>query len=322
MRQYHLSRIIFMIVILAFISGCSEDTKMTKHSSLKIGVLRIDDSLPLYVAEKDQLFQKYGADVELIKFGSASDQSKAMEAGELDGMMTDMIVQNLIKKGGIDVKTIALALGATEKEGRFLVVSSPHSSIVEPKQLVGQSVMISENTMMDYLMEQYERHLKLDSSEITKIHLPNLSLRVDTVLAGKEAQAAILPEPLASYAVAQGANIVIDDTTLGENFSQSVIVMTQKNITENRAVIENFLSAYNEAIKQLNQHPEKYFELALKVANVPEILKGHYAVPVFTPNCVPAQENVERISDWLVSRGLLDKAFPYEDLVETSLEEQ
>lgn len=88
--------------------------------------------------------------------------------------------------------------------------------------------MISENTMMDYLMEQYERHLKLDSSEITKIHLPNLSLRVDTVLAGKEAQAAILPEPLASYAVAQGANIVIDDTTLGENFSQSVIVMTQK----------------------------------------------------------------------------------------------
>ena len=62
-------------------------------------MLRIDDSLPLYVAEKDQLFQKYGANVELIEFGSASDQSKAMEAGELDGMMTDMIVQNLIKRG-------------------------------------------------------------------------------------------------------------------------------------------------------------------------------------------------------------------------------
>lgn len=128
----------------------------------------------------------------------------------------------------MDVKTIALALGATEKEGRFLVVSSPQSAIVEPKQLEGQSVMIAENTMIDYLMEQYERHLKLESSQITKIHLPNLSLRVDAVLAGKEAQVAILPEPLASYAVAQGANIVIDDTTLGENFSQSVIVMTQK----------------------------------------------------------------------------------------------
>ncbi|WP_249662408.1 hypothetical protein, partial [Lysinibacillus fusiformis] len=87
-----------------------------------------------------------------IEFGSASDQSKTMEAGELDGMMTDMIVQNLIKKGGLDVKTIALALGATEKEGRFLVVSSPQSAIVEPKQLEGQSVMIAENTMIDYIM--------------------------------------------------------------------------------------------------------------------------------------------------------------------------
>ncbi len=322
MRQHPLARICFMIIMMACISGCSEETKIAKHSSLKIGVLRIDDSLPLYVAEKDQLFQKYGVDVELIEFGSASDQSKAMEAGELDGMMTDMIVQNLIKKGGLDVKTIALALGATEKEGRFLVVSSPQSSIVEPKQLEGQSVMIAENTMMDYLMEQYERHLKLESSQITKIHLPNLSLRVDAVLAGKEAQVAILPEPLASYAVAQGANIVIDDTTLGENFSQSVIVMTQKNMTNNRDEVKKFLEAYNEAIKQVNRQPEKYFELALEVANVPEILKEQYTVPAFTPNRVPAQENIERLSDWLVSKGLLEQAFSYEELVEISLEEQ
>lgn len=64
----------------------------------KIGVLRIDDSLPLYTAESEKLFAKHGVDVQVIEFSSAADQQKAMEAGELDGMMTDMIVTGLMKK--------------------------------------------------------------------------------------------------------------------------------------------------------------------------------------------------------------------------------
>ena len=51
----------------------------------KIGVLRIDDSLPLYTAESEKLFAKHGVDVQVIEFSSAADQQKAMEAGELDG---------------------------------------------------------------------------------------------------------------------------------------------------------------------------------------------------------------------------------------------
>ena len=70
----------------------------------KIGVLRIDDSLPLYTAESEKLFAKHGVDVQVIEFSSAADQQKAMEAGELDGMMTDMIVTGLLKKGTSSIK--------------------------------------------------------------------------------------------------------------------------------------------------------------------------------------------------------------------------
>lgn len=73
----------------------------------KIGVLRIDDSLPLYTAETEKLFAKHGVDVQVIEFSSAADQQKAMEAGELDGMMTDMIVTALLKKAGTDVRVVA-----------------------------------------------------------------------------------------------------------------------------------------------------------------------------------------------------------------------
>ena len=169
----------------------------------KIGVLRIDDSLPLYTAETEKLFAKHGVDVQVIEFSSAADQQKAMEAGELDGMMTDMIVTALLKKAGTDVRVVAMALGAVPQEGRFLVVSSPNNSITTPQQLAGASVAISENTMMDYLMNQYEQELGIPAAEVHTVQMPNLALRTEAVLAGKDIQAAILPDPLAAYAVQQ-----------------------------------------------------------------------------------------------------------------------
>ena len=101
---------------------------------VRIGVLQIADSFPLYVAVEEGLFQKHGLDVEIIEFQSASDQSVAYEAGELDGMMTDMIVQSLINKSSAEdgMKTVAMAFGGDASEGRFIVASAPDSGISAP----------------------------------------------------------------------------------------------------------------------------------------------------------------------------------------------
>ena len=113
---------------------------------VRIGVLQIADSFPLYVAVEEGLFQKHGLDVEIIEFQSASDQSVAYEAGELDGMMTDMIVQSLINKSSAEdgMKTVAMAFGGDASEGRFIVASSPDSGISAPEQLAGSKIGISE----------------------------------------------------------------------------------------------------------------------------------------------------------------------------------
>ena len=66
------------------------------RGTIRMGVLQIADSFPLYVAAQEGLFEKHGLDVEIIEFQSASDQSVAYEAGELDGMMTDITGQALM----------------------------------------------------------------------------------------------------------------------------------------------------------------------------------------------------------------------------------
>ncbi len=315
MKKHILPAIAALLAFVVLLNGCVDKGA---EKTIRIGVLRIDDSIPLYIAEKEGLFEKYGMTVELVEFGSASDQSKAMEAGELDGLMTDMIVQSLIKKGGTDLRAVAMALGATEKEGRFMVVSSHDSGIVKPQDLAGASVAISENTMMDFLFEQYESILDLDKSSISKVHMPSLSLRVDAVLEGKDIKAAILPDPLASYAVQEGANIVIDDTLLGTNLSQSVIAVSEALISNRRTDVEKMLAAYNKAIKQINDNPDNYREECLKIANVPASLADGYPTPTYTPNCVPSRECVLRITAWMKARGLVKEEYSYGEIVDDS----
>lgn len=95
-------KIIAITMMILMLVGCgTADNKKISNAdnstTIKIGVLRTADSLPIYVGDEMDLFKEYGANVELVEFSSASDQSKAIESGAVDGMMTDMVTWLNIK---------------------------------------------------------------------------------------------------------------------------------------------------------------------------------------------------------------------------------
>ena len=79
--------------------------------------------------------------------------------------------------------------------------------------------------------------------------------------------------------------------------------------------LEAFRTAYNEAIGRINADPESFLDLFYEKANVAEPLQGRYTVPSYTPDCVPSLEDVARIQDFMVNKGLLEEPFSYEDMV-------
>ena len=283
---------------------------------IKIGVLKIADSFPLYVAENEGLFAEEGLDVEVVDFQSGSDQSVAYEAGELDGLMTDMIVQSLINKSaqGREMKAVAMALGGTKEEGRFLVISSPNGSIKEPKDLEGARIGIAENTMMEYLVVSYLKDLGVDIETVELINIPKLTLRLDSVIEGSELDAAILPDPLAIEAVNRGCNTVIDDTLLDKNYSQSVVTLSKEIIENYPEAAAAFVRAYDKAVEKINADPGSFEDLFFEKANVADVLRGKYTVPGYTPACLPTSDEVSSLQSWMVSKGLLNAEYSYEDI--------
>lgn len=285
--------------------------------NLKIGVLRTTDSLPVYMAYNKKIFEECGADVELIEFGSASDQSKAMESGAINAMMTDLVVPSLLKKGGTDMRVVTVALGANTQEGQFVVVSNKDSGIKSLDDSEGKTIGISEGTAMEYFVDSYFSELGQDISKVEKVNIPSLSLRFESLLAG-EIDMAILPDPLSNLAIHNGSNIVVDDTKLENNYSVTVIAFSTNYLDNNRAEVEKFMDAYNKAIEQIGKNDTGDLELIYSVCNVPDELKDSWEVPSFTGNKVPEESEIQNLMKWMVGKKLIDKEYSYMEIVDDS----
>ena len=316
-------KIIAIVMMALMLAGCGtaenggkQATERTDSATIKVGVLRTADSLPIYIGDETGLFEEYGANVELVEFSSASDQSKAMESGAIDGMMTDMVVQNLLAKGGTELRTITTALGDDITEGKFLIVSSPNSGVESIDDVEHKKIGISEGTMMEYLVDSYWNELGLDINNVEKVNIPSLSLRFETLNAD-EIDMAILPDPMGDLAVAGGCNEIINDTVLDTNYSITVIAFSKKFIDENESSVKNFIKGYNAAVDRINEHNYDDLELIYSVANVPEVLQGTWQIPHYPKNSVPSEEEVESITEWMVNKKLLDENVTYDKVVDS-----
>ena len=307
---------VFVVTTVVMLTGCGQSKMDAQSDELRIGVLSTADSAVLYAAQSDNLFEKYGVKVELVGFGSASDQSKAVEAGEVDGMMTDLIVQGLINKSeDCHLKSVLTALGDKPENGKFVIASAPRNEHNTIDKISGAKIAISEGTSMEFLLDSYCEVLGIDLNSIEKVNVPNISLRMEMLLEGTDIDCAILPEPLGDYSVMKGTQVVIDDTKLDVNLSSTVIAIENSYIEKNQKNVENFINAYAEAAKRMNEDKDAYRQIVLDVANVPEEMHDSYVIPDYSERKVPEKELFDRVQKWMVSKELINEPYDYDDMV-------
>lgn len=300
--------IIITLTILG--SGCEE-------KALKIGILPNEEALPIYVAQERGIFEKYGLKVEIVPFQSASERDAAIQAGTIDGAEGDMIAVALLRRGGIPVKAVAIALGATPTEGRYVLLSAP-GNISSVSEIRNRTMAISKNTIIEFVADQMLRIKGIDPNSVKKVYVPKMPLRLE-MLIQKKVDTAVLPEPLASLAELKGAKVLVDDTKLSNNLTQSVFFFREDALKKKRKEIQKFLLAFEESGKEVTQNPEKYRDLFNERIEVPLELQKSFPIPKFSPLQLPNRENVDLVLKWMIEKKLLEKAYSYEELVERDI---
>ncbi|HHY40670.1 MAG TPA: ABC transporter substrate-binding protein [Syntrophaceticus sp.] len=305
--------IVFFISIFAFflLAGCSQEDN--SENALKIGILPNEEVLPLYVAQEEGFFEKYGIDVEIVNFQSAAERDAAIQAGAVDGVEGDLLAVALIRQGGTPVKAVSLAMGASPEEGRFAMLAAP-GTIENIDDLKGKTLAISKNTIIEYVADQMLLAKGIKPQEVQKVNIAKMPLRAEMLLQG-EVTAAVLADPLAVHAELKGAKVLVDDTKLSENISQSVYFFRDDVIKSKRSAIRKFLQAYRDGAEAVAENPEKYRDLFIEKVNIPVELQSSYPVPSFSPLELPAKKDTQRVIDWLRDNNLLTKDYSYTDIV-------
>ncbi|HEY5549191.1 MAG TPA: ABC transporter substrate-binding protein [Coriobacteriia bacterium] len=311
------------VALAAGLAACSQPaaTPTTPAASapvkIRIGVLPTEDSLPLWVAERDGLFAKAGLDVTMTVFPSAVERDAAMTAGAIDGMMGDLVATALLRDGGVPVKAVMVMLGATAKEGRFGIAVKPGSKATSLKDLAGVPVGTSSATIQELVLYSLMNSAGVATTDVKKEEVKKVPLRFELLMSGK-LEAAALPEPFLSLAEKSGAKVLADDTT-GNNISQTVLIFSEKylNAAGSADAIAKLFGVWDTAVATINADPGSFRPLLVTQARLPAQLADSYAVNTYPKAAAPTQDMASVVLYWVDTWGLQKTEFTYEDMIWT-----
>lgn len=303
-----------LVILLMLFSGCVNDKKQDapkqgQLQTLNIGLMPDVDSIPFIIAQEKGYFKEEGLTVTLKSFKSAMERDSALQSGNLDGVISDMLAEAFAKSGGFDTVITSLTTGSYK-----LVVNKnePASSIQELK---GKEIAISKNTIIDYVTDKIASDGGVTANEINRIVIPQIPARLEMLQNGKIA-AATLPEPLATIAVKNGARVIKSSEQLQLN--PGVLIFTAKSVHEKEKEIQAMYRAYSKAIDYLAKEPvENYIDVLIDKGGFPKEVKGALVLPQYKKPAAPQQKDLDDVVAWLQQRQLIQTKYAYTDLVDS-----
>ena len=292
--------VILFTIILVYILPVS--------AALKVGILPDTDSIPLIVAREEGFFQETGFDIEIVSFHNPIERDSALQAGVIDGAISDVLAAAFSNDNKQQVKITSLT------NGRYVLLSAKGSGIKDYQDLKGVKVAISSNTIIEYVTDRLLKSKGFTDNEIAKIAIPKIPVRLQMLEAG-QVKAACLPEPLASVLLLNGANKIGDSSELGE--APGILLFTEKALNEKAAEINGFYKAYKKAVTSLNNDPDSYRELLITKGGFPKKVKESFVFPEYDQPHLPEVNTVETVLDWLEEKELIKDEYKYTDLIDT-----
>lgn len=324
-----LALVLAVALLLASLAGCAPKAASTtsaeatttpkplEPAEIRLGNLPTEDILPLWVAQKEGLFEKNGIKVTIVPFQSAQERDAAYAANAIDGFMGDMIATSELTNAGYKTRIASLCLGSTPAEGRFAILARPNSSADKPKDLAGVAIGTSSGTIQEYVLDKLMEQGGVAADQVKKEEVKKVPVRFQ-LLMNNELKAAALPEPFVSLAIKQGAHLVAADTQ-GQNISQTVLSFSQNYLAkpEGAEAVKRLLVAWDEGAKLVNAKPNAYRDLLVEKARLPKPVASSYAIQRYPMHQLPQQPEVDAVLAWMTSKSLLGSGstLAYSDLV-------
>jgi NitT/TauT family transport system substrate-binding protein len=232
---------------LAAISGCGTRSS----TNLRVGYIPISDSLPLFVAQSREIFQREGLTVELLPLEGGARIIEGINAGSLDLGISNYVSVMLARESGLDLRLISgntIETRANPQHGMLVRRDSP----LTLPGLAGKRIAV--NTLRN-INELYVRAFLttsgVDATTVTLVEVP--FPRMIAALESNAVDVAGAIEPFVTLSTRNdlcrlvGRQVVdVDD-----NVPITGWVIQAANIQAKRGAIEAFTRAISQAHRDI-----------------------------------------------------------------------
>jgi len=293
-----------------FLLLCAFSIPVQGHADLSVGLMPAMNSIPLVVAEKAGFFSDFGVSVHLVPFSGQLERETALQTGAIDGTISDMINAIQAWTHGFGARVTSVS------EGSFSLLSAPGSKLVSMADLrrPGGSVKtgLLQSSIVNYLTQRMMESNGADPKRIELVPIVALPARLEMLLAGR-IDAACLPEPLATVALARGAHRLADTDQMGT--TPGVILFTAKALADKSNEVARFYRAYDRAVAEINANGESYRGAIVAGCEFPPAARDLMRIPRFRRSFTPTEAQVSDVTAWMKENGLISTGPRYEEIV-------
>ncbi len=290
--------VLVLVLIFAFPALKSYGKKDSSKDSLTVGIVPGIDDVPLWIAEKENLFKNNGLDVNIMTYRNTQDRDEAFKKGYIDGIVTDMVNVALLRKDGIDVKIT----GITDSNYRLIAGKKGDLFILD--DLKWTKTVLPKNSAEEYIFDTVMENYNIPAYSITKDYMSQVPIRV-SMLKRKVSDTALLEEPSSSLAINNGGYTLLDSKNI--NIKLGVTAFSKKSIDEKKDSLTKFYKVYDEAVDIANKDSlSKYKHLIIKKLGYTEQIINSISLPEYRKNTLPSTEDMDKILNWMKNKYILD----------------
>jgi NitT/TauT family transport system substrate-binding protein len=298
----------------------------------KVGVLRLQSSAPVFIAQEKGYFREAGLDVELKFFDAAQPIAVATTSGDVDFGITAFTagLYNLAGKGTLKV------IGGMSREkagypliGYFASNKAYAAGLKTPKNLAGKRVAVTQvGSSFHYSLGLLADKYGFKVSDVTIVPLQSLS-NAAAALKGETVDAALLPVSTARKLMDDGGAKLLgwvgDETPwqLGAVFASPKILANKALVTKlltaldraDREYHDVVLSTVKDGKAAVNDQTKPLLEIIAKYTNLSvEQVAGNCAY--VDPDGKLDVKNVDNQIKWLQGQGFVDKGFAADAIID------
>ena len=298
----------------------------------KVGVLRLQSSAPVFIAQEKGYFREVGLDVELKFFDAAQPIAVATTSGDVDFGITAFTagLYNLAGKGTLKV------IGGMSREkagypliGYFASNKAYEAGLKTPKDLAGKRVAVTQvGSSFHYSLGLLADKYGFKVSDVTIVPLQSLS-NAAAALKGETVDAALLPVSTARKLMDDGGAKLLgwvgDETPwqLGAVFASPRTLANKALVTKLLTALERADREYHDVVLStvkdgnaaINDKTKPILEIIAKYTNLSvEQVAGNCAY--VDPDGKLDVKNVDNQIKWLQGQGFVDKGFDADTIID------